>query len=349
MKKFLFLIAFALVFVSFAHAQKCTIYEPGQVYKSAMKSWFCMKPLMPEWAKMKPADKAKFVDEYNKNAELGTEKPSYEGTFETIVKEVIPDNNGAGETVVLSTAIAGIDYVGKTVCTGDTMYVVRGDRFSFTVANGDTTGYTITGVQAIPNNLKVGDILPMYEDYSSTLPYSHEWTQKAKLITGYERVTRTYEGQALDSYDHKIKYGKVTETKSEAIWEDVTVNLKMESQFVMQIKYFVNANVAREEDLEIGGTKYKAYVIESQKWMKGAVESVIKADNKQFQKTFDRVSKRIEKKSNKEIAKMGIQNEQGYMVTFLTEWFVPGIGIVKSEGYDLNGFINLQSGWENLK
>lgn len=338
-----------LAFSFLVKAQKCTIYEPGQVYKSSMKSWFCTQPMMPEWAKMKPAQKEKFVDEYNKNAELGTEKPSYEGSFETTVNEVIPEKDGTGETVVLTTPIAGVDYVGKTICKGDTMHFIRGERFSFTVANGDTTGYAITGVQTIPNNLKVGDILPMYEDYSSTLPYTHEWTQKVKQITGYERVTKTYEGQALDSYDHKIKYGKVTETKSEAIWEDVTVNLKMESQFVMQVKYFINANVVREEELTVNGTKYKAYVIESQKWMKGANEGTVKADNKAFQKGFDRISKRIAKKSNKEIAKMGFQNEQGYMVTFLTDWFIPGIGIVKSQGYDLNGFLNLRTSWDNLQ
>ncbi len=349
MKKFIFLFSIGMAFTTVMYAQKCTLYEKGQVVKSSMKSWFCMQPMMPDWAKMKPAQKEKFIEEYNKNADLGTEKPSYEGTFETTVKDVIPEENGLGETVYLSTIIAGVEYPGKTVCKADTMYFIRGDCFSFTVANGDTTGYSIIGVQKIPKNLKVGDVLPMYEDYSSTLPYNHEWTQKVKMITGYETKTRTYEGQAFDTYDHKFKYGIVTETRSEAIWDDVTVNLKMESQFVMQTKYYINANVVREDEITIYGTKYKAFVIESQKWMKGANESTIKADNQAFQKTFDRVSKRIAKKSNKEIAKMGFQNEQGYMVTFLTEWFVPGLGIVKSEGYDLNGFLTLRTNTDALK
>jgi hypothetical protein len=349
MKSLLLSLVIIFAFTFSVKAQKCSQYEKGQVISSAMKSWFCMKPMMPEWAKMKPAEKAKFVDEYNKNADSGTEKPSYEGSYETKVNDVIIGANGIDETIELTTVISGVEYHAKTLCKGDTLFITRGDRFSFTIANGDTTGYMIMGVQAIPNKLKVGDQLPRYEDYSTTLPKAHEWTQKVKQITGYETKTKTYEGQAFDSKDYKFKYGIVTETRSEAIWEDVTVNLKMESQFVMQTKYYINASVVREEEISIDGKKYKAYVIESQKWMKGANEGTIKADNKQFQKTFDRVSKQIAKKSNKEIAKMGFQNEQGYMVTFLSEWFVPGLGVVKSEGYDLNGFLNLRTSLQSIK
>jgi hypothetical protein len=341
-------LAFVLLFAFNGNAQKCTQLEKGQVIKSQMKSWFCMQPMMPEWVKMKPADKAKFVEQYNKKVESGEEKPSYEGKYETTIEVITTLEDNLGELVISSTPIAGINYKSQTICKGDTTYIHRGERISFTVANGDTTGYTIMGVQKIPNNLKVGDALPIYEDYSTTLPVSHEWTQKVKQVVGYEKKTRTYEGQAFDTYDYKFKYGTVTETKSVAIWDDVTVNLKMESQFVMQTKYYVNANVVKEENLTINGKDYKALVIESQKWVKGSNEATVKADNKAFQKSFDRVSKRIAKKSNKEIAKMGIQNEQGYMITYLTEWFVPGIGVVKTEGSDLNGFINLRSGWEGI-
>jgi hypothetical protein len=47
--------------------------------------------------------------------------------------------------------------------------------------------------------------------------------------------------------------------------------------------------------------------------------------------------------------KAGIENEQGYSVTYLTEWFVPGIGVVKSLGYDKNGFINVISSTLSLR
>lgn len=348
MKRFIFTLT-AVIFLSFSlNAQKCTEFEPGQVIKLSVKTWFCMKPMMPEWAKMKPAEKAKFVEEYNKNAESGTEKPAYEGHLETTIKEVLflQDKPELGVLIVASTPIAGVDYVGNTLCKGDTLFIVRGDkRITYAVGpNKDTTGYTITGVQIIPNNLKVGDVLPMYEDYTTTLPTNKGWTTSVSQVVGYKDVKSTYQQQDMNN-----NLWQVTETKSEAVWDDVTVNVNIESQFVMQTKNYVNANVTREEELEIDGKKYKAFVIESQKWVKSGTQTVITSDNKKWQNTYERVNKRIQKKSNKEIAKMGIQNEEGYMVTFLTEWFVPGLGTVKSESYDLNGFLTMRSSWDNLK
>jgi hypothetical protein len=347
MKRFIL----ALAVVAYAlnlNAQKCTEFEPGQVIKSSVKTWYCMKPLTPEWAKMKPAAKAKFVEEYNANAESGTEKPAYEGNLETKIKEVLflQDQPELGELVVSSTEIAGVEYNSNTLCKGDTLFIVRGDdRLTYTKGpNGEITGHSITGVQIIPKNLKVGDVLPMYEDYSTTLPTSSEWTESVQQITGYKDVKSTYQKQ-----DMKNNLWEITETKSEAIWDDVAVRVKMESQFVMQIKNWVNANVVREEELEIDGKKYKAFVIESQKWVKSGTQSVITSDNKKWQSTYERVNKRIQNKANKEIAKMGIMNEEGYMITFLTEWYIPSLGVVKYESYDMNGFLTSRFSWENLK
>jgi hypothetical protein len=346
MKHFYVTAVIFLVFTYSVKAQKCTLYEQGQVINSTFKTWFCMQPMMPDWAKMKPDAKAKFVEEYNKKVESGEEKPAYEGAFVTTVKEVLVSGQGSGELVVLSTPVNGIETLGNMFCKGDTLFVLRGDkRVLFSVGpNNDTTGYSILGVQAIPNKLKVGDVLPMYEDYGTTLPYDKQWTTVIPQIIGYKDVVSTYNQQDGDQ-----NVWKITETKSEAVWGLVTVKVNMESQFVMQTKNYVNANVVREEDLTIDGKTYKAYVIESQKWVKTGTQAVITSDNKQWNKTYEKVSKKIAKKSNKEIAKMGIQNEQGYAVTFLTEWFVPGIGVVKSEGYDLNGFLTLRTGWNNLK
>lgn len=348
MKKIIFTLSVVIAFSLNLNAQKCTQFEQGQVIKSSMKSWFCTQPLMPDWAKMKPAAKAKFVEEYNIKAESGAEKPAYEGSFETIIKEILflHDKPELGELVVSSTTIAGVDYISNTLCKGDTIFIVRGDdRLTYTKGpNGEITGHSITGVQKIPKNLKVGDVLPMYEDYSTTLPTNKDWTTSVQEITGYKEVKTTWQEQDMNN----VLWDK-TLTKSEAVWENVAVHVKMESQFVMQVKYWVNANVVREEELEIDGKKYKAYVIESQKWTKGTTQSVIVSDNKKWNNTYERVNKRIQKKSNKEIAKMGIMNEEGYMINFFTEWFVPNLGIVKSESYDMNGFLTLRSGWDNLK
>ncbi|MBK8806792.1 MAG: hypothetical protein IPO21_09155 [Bacteroidales bacterium] len=346
MKKIIISLSMLIATASLSNAQKCSLYEKGQIINSSMKTWFCMKTIMPEWAKMKPADKVKYADEFNENSESGTEKPSYEGKFVTNVKDII---SGQGEIIVFSSTINGVEYTSNYICTNDTMFIYRGPSLSFAVVNGDTTGFSTIGVQIIPNNLKVGDILPMYEDYGTTYPKGHNWTQQVMQITGYEKKTKTEYTWATDSRTGESGYGNWEITRNEFVWNLVTVNMKMESQMVMQTKNYVNANVIREEELDIDGNKYKAFVIESQKWVKTGTQSVITSDNAAFQKTFDKVRGKIAQKSNKEIVKMGLQNEQGYAVTYLTEWFVPRIGVVKSQGYDLNGILTQRTSWDNVK
>ena len=116
----------------------------------------------------------------------------------------------------------------------------------------------------------------------------------------------------------------------------------------MLTRNYVNANVIREEIFKLNGKDYTAYVIESEKWVKAGAQVSINADNETWQKNYDKMAAKIAKKSNKEIMKMGIQNELGYIVTYLTEWFVPGLGIVKSISYDNNGFLTMKSSWDSL-
>lgn len=341
MKKTIFTLTTIVAFMYGAIAQKCTLFEQGKAYKSTGKGWFCMKPLEPGWAKMKAGDKAKFIEEYNKNVESGSEKPSYEGQYDVTVKNVNLENNN--ELVTVSMLISGVEYSFNLICLNDTMFFFRGPRMTFTVANGDTTGISIIGVQAIPNKLKVGDVLPIYEDYGIAYPKIKEWQTKRTELAGYERKTEKGCGHFLDSRDLTYKNGEYIKTYSKAIYEDVTVNVKEKSQFMMLTKNYVNATVAGEEDIILSGKTYKANIIESQKWVKSGMETAIDSDNKAWQKNYENHLKKIQKKSNKEVMKLGLTNEYGYLVTYTTEWFVPGIGIVKSISYDLNGFITAKS------
>lgn len=347
MKKLIIALTMLMAFAFVVNAQKCTQYDKGQVVKSSMKTWFCMKTFMPEWAKVKPADKAKFAEEFNNNIESGAEKPAYEGHFETTIEDIVSNNNG--EYITVSSIINGVKYTTNMLCSNDTLYIIRAPRISFLMDKGDTAGYSITGIQAIPNKLKVGDVLSIYEDYGATMPKERQWKQQMMDIVGREKVVSYEKGWGVDSRTGESGFGTWENAKNVDIWGLVTVNVKVESQMVMQTKNYVNASVTREEELEIDGKKYKAFVIESQKWTKTGAQNVITSDNERFDKYYEKVSKKIAKKSMKEIVKMGLTNEQGYGVTYMTEWFVPGISVVKSQGYDLNGLLTQRTSWDSLK
>ncbi len=47
--------------------------------------------------------------------------------------------------------------------------------------------------------------------------------------------------------------------------------------------------------------------------------------------------------------KKGYTNELGYVVTYKTEWFVPGIGMAKMDVYENYGFILSHSTLDAIK
>jgi len=347
MKKIIISLSLIIASAGIANAQKCSLYEQGQTIKSSMKTWFPMKPMTPEWAKMKQAEKNKFVEEFNKNAESGAEKPSYEGSFEQPINNIISEPNA--DLIKFSSVVNGVEYTTYTSCLNDTMFFVRGPRFAIENKDGKPAGYKIIGVQIIPNKLKVGDVLEPFTDFAETFPETKEWQDKVTVFAGYEQKKETGEGWFVDSYDSKWKNGKYERTYSEAVYKDVMADFKQKSSFSMETRNYVNANVVKEENITMDGQQYTAYVIESQKWVKAGPDVSIKSNIETWQKTYNKISAKIAKKANKEIAAMGMQNEQGYMVTYMTEWFVPGIGVVKSEGYDLNGFLTHRTNWESFK
>lgn len=347
MKKFIIFLSLLFITTSLSNAQQCSLYEQGKVIKSSMKTWFPMKPMMPEWAKMKQAEKNKTVDEFNKNAESGTEKPSYEGSFEMPIDNIVAEPNA--DLITFTSVFNGVEYKTYTACLNDTMYFVRGPRFSIEYKDRKPAGYKIIGVQIIPNKLKVGDMLTPYTDFGETFPETKEWQERVTIFAGYEEKKETGNGLFLDAYDSKWKSGTYERTYSEAVYVQVMGDFKQKSSFSMETRNYVNARVVKEEVITIDGQPYNAYVIESQKWVKAGPDVSIKSNIESWQKNYDKISAKIAKKANKEIAAMGILNEQGYMVTYTTDWFVPGLGIVKSIGYDSNGFLTLITSWDSFK
>lgn len=347
MKKLIISLLMLFLTALLLNAQECSLYEQGKVIKSSMKTWFPMKPMMPEWAKMKQAEKNKNVDEFNKNAESGIEKPSYEGTFELPINDIISVPNA--DLITFTSVFNGIEYKTYTACRNDTMFFVRGPRFSIEYKDGKPAGYKIIGVQIIPNKLQVGDVLTPYTDYGETFPEIKEWQEQVTIFAGYEEKKETGTGVFFDSYDSKWKSGDYERTYSEAVYIEVMGTFQEKSSFAMETRNYVNARVVREEIITIDGQPYNAYVIESQKWVKAGPDVSIKSNIESWQKIYDKISAKVAKKANKEIAAMGLQNEQGYMVTYMTEWFVPGLGIVKTIGYDNNGFLTLMTSWDSFK
>ena len=99
------------------------------------------------------------------------------------------------------------------------------------------------------------------------------------------------------------------------------------------------AEVTGEEELTISGTKYKAYIIESETWNKGKMDVSYETNYKDVNDYYAKMVQKSQKRFDKMMLLKGNTNELGYSVSHLKEWYVPAIGIVKSESYDNLGGI----------
>ena len=132
------------------------------IWKSSSISWLAMAPFYPDWAKTKEAKKEEMVSTYNKNALAGTEKPSSSGTYEFHIIKVTRD--ASGERVLIEADISGYKYSTVLACQNNIMYFTRNAGPIWGIDKGDTVGFTIQGVQEVPNDLKVGDVIEAFEE-----------------------------------------------------------------------------------------------------------------------------------------------------------------------------------------
>lgn len=296
---------------------------------------------------MKPEKKAELVNEFNAKVLNGSQPVSSSSTFDMHIKEVVKGNPGR---IVSSMTAGGVEYSFPAFCKNDTSYFYRTVGPVYYAANGDTVGAGFNGVQIIPNSLKIGDILPTYEDFSTLVIGTKSYEEKKKVLDGYRKIESIERNTThLNPQTLEWEKGDWTVTKYEEVWKEIDVKVLESTSLNSHVIHYVNAEVVRIEDIVMNGITYKAYVIESETWTQAGFETTFAADNAKWLKQREGFQNRLDKKAEKMLIKSKFLNEAGYYVTYLTEWYIPGMAVVKSISYDSEGCISTVSTWNDVK
>lgn len=226
--------------------------------------------------------------------------------------EVSKQNN----VVKMETSISnGTKVTMYQTCKNDTMFLTRDDL----IINAENGMFVVYGQQSIPLQLKVGDKLDPYKDYMISTPI-------------------TKEGFVLVSTSKSNFFASGNSYFMETIIK--TYNVQSKTDISMNTEYinYVNAKVVSEEQITISGKTFTAYKIEHEQWVKPNLNVKVNyntdgiSGSKQAKDQEAKTNKLLEKKLTK--VSKSMSNKEGYMVTPKTDWFVPGIGIVKTYTYN---------------
>ncbi|HOY39478.1 MAG TPA: hypothetical protein PLK75_09285 [Bacteroidales bacterium] len=328
-------------------SQNCFLLEKGYINKSVSHNYYSDLTSTKGWSKMKPEKKAELINQFNTDVLNGTKAPSSSYFADIYVKDI---ERGEIEKLTYGLTINGIEYTFPCLCVDNVHYYYRTVGPVYYVSNGDTIGAGFNGTQAIPNNLKVGDILPSYEDISNLIIGTTSYEDKQRVLDGYREV-ETIEKNAtyLSKQTGRYETGTWKVTKYEEVWKDIDVKVLESTALNSHTIHYVNAIVDRTEEVVLDDKTYTAYVIESEMWIQSGFESTFAADNAKWQKRRENFQNRLDNQVQKKLIKSKFLNEEGYYVTYLSEWFIPNIGVVKTITYDSEGCISSIGKWDGLK
>lgn len=211
---------------------------------------------------------------------------------------IVKDN----ENINLTFNSGGKDYTQVYNCVNDTLYYYKGKTPQYIINGADTLGVSYFGAVRIPLNLKVGDTLSSSIDITNN-DFTHtsklEASKSSSYVSGnYLYTTSTlYEDNVLTTFSNST----------------ITINN-------------VNAMVVAKETINVLGKDYEAYKISSEIWTR--TNSTVSSSS-ESSKTVDERAKKVAKqinKRNEKIADKLADNNQGYRITPVDQWFVPEIG-----------------------
>ncbi|MBP7478432.1 MAG: hypothetical protein KA797_07915 [Chitinophagales bacterium] len=336
-----FFLAFSL------NAQECIKFKQGQHMKMTVYRYSNDEVFMPSWGKMKDSKRDENVAAFNDKVSSGQIKSvgtSYIYDIKSVSKE-----NGI-DRAFLSTDIAGKTYTSFVSCIDGVMNFTRIIGANYTVdAKGDTIAFGILGIQSVPNTLKVGDRLNPYEDIMVSIPSTISYNEKKSILTGVRTSTRSFNDIGFDYEKGTFGSGTRTVTETKGIYESIDVKIRETTQFSGNTINYAVSEVIEEEDINIDGVNYKAYRIESETWTKGNITKTYQSSNDEWKRQRENFDEKVKASMTKRGIKKGYTNAAGYVVIHKTEWFVPGIGMVKMNVYDNYGNILSHSILESLK
>ena len=348
MKRIVTFLFIVFLMNSFAYGQNCSLFEKGYPIPSVYMSYSPKVTSTKAWYKMKPEKQAILIDEFNKNVINGIEPVFSTTSIEMYIKDV--ERVNGLEKITSAMMASGVEYTFNSFCVDNINYFYRTIGPVYYVSNGDTVGAGFNGAQIIPNNLKVGDILAPYEDFSTLVTSSSSYMDKQTVLAGYRQI-ETIEKNAtyLNKETYKYEKGDWKVTRYEQVFKDIDVKVMQNTSLNSHTIHYVNAVVDSVIEVHLDNKTYTAYIIHSELWVQASFETTFAADNAKCERIHQKFSNRVQKNVEKRLIKSKFLNEDGYYVTYLTEWFIPGYGIVKIITYGSDGFISNIVKWSNLK
>jgi hypothetical protein len=342
------LVASALLVSAHALAQPCNLnLKDGSKMTLLIKTWTNPHMSDSKFLKMKDEKQAEVIGQYNAQVRSGALPPAsnYPLTY-SVHKTTIP----AGDEYTVGTEIAGKMYYSYVVCNNDTLYIAR-NRGPIEVPDGKggIFGYSIQGIQILPMNLKVGDTPPSFQDLNIVFPTSTDVMVKKNVFSHTTSKTTNEFGYATDSRTGETFNGAYTKTTSVDVYKTIDVEVRKTMSSSGHSVHYMNARVIDEEEVTVGGKTYKAFVIDSESWSKQTNEVSIETADEEVKRQQEAFHKKVQTKMDKFMVKKAFTNELGYMVFYKREWFVPAIGMVKVEAYDMFGGLSSITLMEGLE
>lgn len=287
--------------------------------------------------KMKLEKREKAVEAFNADILSGKIKPKSWPMYTEITNVYDTDGTRAIEmSYDMNKRMVSNFYI----CSNDTMYITRMDGIMFLEdAKKDTVGVSVFGVSKIPLNLKVGDALPVYTDYTWNFPIGYETTGVITVFDGYKRTSGVAHGTFTDSRTGKTENGFYSYEGKVAQYVDKEVPGYMNMETKNVTIYNAYSAVTRTEEVDVNGKKYTALVIESENWSKMTADFKFYSHYQEAVDRFEKGKAYLDKQYSKKFEKFGLVNEYGYTPSYITQYFVPEIGVVRTINYDPFGRI----------
>lgn len=339
-KRYLSLALSLLGISSLLHSQDCKldIYKEGQTVTFDIKNYSNPYIYTPEFMNPKPkkkeaAEMERKKSEYLENMAAGSIPPTSRIDFSYKVDET--EITEEAQRVLLSCEAYGNTYYSQNLCQNDTMYLTRHVKpIIATDEKGNITSVTIQGVQKIPQKLEVGMTLGTCEDITIGVPVKKHYTVKDEVFDRLQSKSYIKQGIMQDSRDGQYKNGTFQVTETKTIYKSIDVQVQKTTQMNGYAIIGMNSLVTEKTNIDVLGEEYEAYVIYSENWSKNVIDISYKSESAQIENQQKKFQERVEKKANKYIEASGLINEFGYTVIPVRVYFVPGIGVVRIEGYD---------------
>lgn len=325
-------------------AQQCgQAIKDGGKLTLVIQSW--TNPLLADskFLKSKEEKKDEQIAAYNADVQSGKIPPASNYPMSFTFKK---GNVDGWDQFKLTTTIAGTDYSSYLFCNQDTLYQFRNLGVVRIGTAENPVGETFQGAQKLPTTMKVGDVLPPFQDFGMLYEQKMDNTVKIRVSDGFKTYNKIGFGDFRDANDgNKEKYGLNTTPTPYEVFKQVPVDIKEKFTFSMHTINYAHSLVKSEEQVTVSGISYKAFVIESETWNNAAMSVDYQSADKKFTTEqlmlqITDIDKRGSKRLERQALKMGYINEAGYNVTFKKEWFVPELGIVKTIAYDTYGGIS---------